>query len=44
MYERDTIAAIASPPGTGAIALLRLSRAQSLCRGAPCGIPDYRPS
>src|SRR5436190_8314615 len=25
MYERDTIAAISTPPGTGAIALLRLS-------------------
>jgi tRNA modification GTPase len=30
MYERDTIAAIASPPGTGAIALLRLSGPKAL--------------
>lgn len=30
MYEPDTIAAISSPPGTGAIALLRLSGAKAL--------------
>ncbi len=30
MYERDTIAAIASAPGTGAIALLRLSGPRAL--------------
>ncbi len=30
MYEPDTIAAIASPPGTGAIALLRLSGSRAL--------------
>ena len=30
MYERDTIAAIATPPGTGAIAVLRLSGPQAL--------------
>ena len=30
MYERDTIAAIATPPGTGAISLLRLSGPQAL--------------
>ncbi len=30
MYERDTIVAISSPPGTGAIALLRLSGPRAL--------------
>lgn len=30
MYERDTIAAIATAPGTGAIAMLRLSGSRSL--------------
>jgi tRNA modification GTPase len=30
MFERDTIAAISSPPGSGAIALLRLSGPRSL--------------
>lgn len=30
MYERDTIAAIASPPGAGAVALLRLSGPHAL--------------
>ncbi len=30
MYERDTIAALSTPPGTGAIAVLRLSGAKAL--------------
>lgn len=30
MYERDTIAAIASPPGAGAVALLRISGPKAL--------------
>ena len=41
MYERDTIAAIASPPGTGAIALLRLSgpRAFAITAAVAPGLP-----
>lgn len=39
MYERDTIAAIATPPGSGAIALLRLSGPRALDI-ATCIAPD----